>query len=180
MQKTFPRSIDALGDIYAFTEHVMGEAGVGDAVRFPVHLAMEELFTNMVKYCPGNANDIRLEIDTREGVVAVTLIDFDVDEFDVTAKPARYAPVERHRGVHVALPKILGEGGIRLLGQMRVYDQPEVWVTQVGFAAEGLFKWPPVAPVGNALAVVVVVAIVGAVFLLRGEAGPEPHPTPTQ
>ncbi len=63
----------------------MSEAGVGDAVRFPVHLAMEELFTNMVKYCPDNANEILLEVAAADGGVAVTLTDFDVDEFDVTA-----------------------------------------------------------------------------------------------
>lgn len=85
MQKHFPRSFDALGDVYAFTEQVMAEAGVSDAVRFPVHLAMEELFTNMVKYCPDNANDIQLDVTAVDGGVTVTLTDFDVDEFDVTA-----------------------------------------------------------------------------------------------
>jgi serine/threonine-protein kinase RsbW len=85
MQKRFPRSFEALGDVYVFTEKVMSEAGVGDAVRFPVHLAMEELFTNMVKYCPDNANEILLEVAAADGGVAVTLTDFDVDEFDVTA-----------------------------------------------------------------------------------------------
>ena len=86
MKQSFPRSIDALGDIYAFTEDIMVEAGVGDAVRFPVHLAMEELFTNMVKYCPENANNIQLEVTASGAGVAVTLVDFDVDEFDVTAE----------------------------------------------------------------------------------------------
>ncbi len=111
MQKTFPRSIDALGDVYAFTENVMAGAGIGDAVRFPVHLAMEELFTNMVKYCPDNANDIRLVVDARDGGVAVTLIDFDVDEFDVTAE----------RNVDTAMPldgRVPGGLGLHLVQQM--------------------------------------------------------------
>jgi serine/threonine-protein kinase RsbW len=111
MQKTFPRSIDALGDIYAFTEHAMTDAGIGDAVRFPVHLAMEELFTNMVKHCPGNANDIQLDIDAREGGVAVTLIDFDVDEFDVTTE----------RNVDTSMPldgRVPGGLGLHLVQRM--------------------------------------------------------------
>lgn len=111
MQKTFPRSIDALGDIYAFTESIMSDAGVGDSVRFPVHLAMEELFTNMVKYCPDNANDIRLDIDTQGGNVAVTLIDFDVDEFDVTTE----------RDVDTSMPldgRVPGGLGLHLVQQM--------------------------------------------------------------
>lgn len=86
MKKSFPRSIDALGDIYAFTEAIMVEADVRDTVRFPVHLAMEELFTNMVKYCPDNSNEILLEVTAAEGGVAVAMVDFDVDEFDVTAE----------------------------------------------------------------------------------------------
>ncbi len=111
MQKTFPRSIDALGDIYAFTEQVMADGGVGDVVRFPVHLAMEELFTNMVKYCPDNANDIHLEVDARDGSVAVTLIDNDVDEFDVTAD----------RDVDTSMPldgRVPGGLGLHLVQQM--------------------------------------------------------------
>ena len=86
MQKTFPRSFDALGDIYAFTESLMDAADIDDGVRFPVHLAMEELFTNMVKHCPDNDNEVLLEIDVADGTVAVTLTDFGVDEFDVTAE----------------------------------------------------------------------------------------------
>ena len=111
MQKTFPRSIDALGDIYAFTENVMAGAGIGDDVRFPVHLAMEELFTNMVKYCPDSTNDIRLDVDARDGGVAVTLIDIDVDEFDVTAE----------RNVDTSMPldgRAPGGLGLHLVQQM--------------------------------------------------------------
>lgn len=111
MQKSFPRSLDALGDIYAFAEDVMAAAGIRDAVRFPTHLAMEELFTNMVKYCPGNPNDIELEIAVADGGVTVTLIDVDVDEFDVTAK----------RDVDTAMPldgRVPGGLGLHLVQQM--------------------------------------------------------------
>ena len=34
MQKMFPRSFDALGDVYVFTEQVMAQAGIGDASAF--------------------------------------------------------------------------------------------------------------------------------------------------
>ena len=111
MQKTFPRSFDALGDIYAFTEQVMTDAGIGDTVRFPVHLAMEELFTNMVKYSPDNDNDIQLDIATSDGGVAITLTDFDVDEFDVTAQ----------RDVDTSMPldgRVPGGLGLHLVQQM--------------------------------------------------------------
>ena len=84
MQKSFARSIDALSEVYEFTEQVLAAAGVGDAVKYPVHLAMEELFVNMVEYHPESSSDIVLDVDAEGGRVAVTMTDFDVEPFDVT------------------------------------------------------------------------------------------------
>lgn len=84
MHKDFARSYDSLAAIYDFAERLLAEHQVGDEVRFPVHLAMEELFTNMVKYNPENNSDIGVDVDIDEGKVTVTLTEFDVDEFDVT------------------------------------------------------------------------------------------------
>jgi serine/threonine-protein kinase RsbW len=111
MQKMFPRSFDALGDVYVFTEQVMAQAGIGDAVRFPVHLAMEELFTNMVKYCPDNGNEILLDVTAADGGVAVVLTDFDVEEFDVT----------KDRDVDTSMPldgRVPGGLGLHLVQRM--------------------------------------------------------------
>ena len=85
MQKKFTRSFESLGNIYDFTEDILNSGEVEDAVRFPVHLALEELFTNMVKYCPNNANDILLDVAANDGSVSVAITDYDVDPFDVTA-----------------------------------------------------------------------------------------------
>ena len=85
MQKKFTRSFESLGNIYDFTEDILNSGEVEDAVRFPVHLALEELFTNMVKYCPDNANDILLDVAANDGSVSVAITDYDVDPFDVTA-----------------------------------------------------------------------------------------------
>jgi serine/threonine-protein kinase RsbW len=84
MQKSFDRSIESIADVYEFTETVMSSGDVDDAVRFPVHLAMEELFVNMVRYYPDNDNAIQLDVDIVDGVVAVIMTDFNVDPFDVT------------------------------------------------------------------------------------------------
>jgi anti-sigma regulatory factor (Ser/Thr protein kinase) len=46
---------------------------------------MEELFTNMVKYNPNNSNDILLDVSTDDESITVSLTDYDVDAFDVTA-----------------------------------------------------------------------------------------------
>lgn len=84
MQKSFGRSIESIAEIYEFTEKVLADSEVSDANRFPIHLAMEELFVNMVRYYPDNDNDIELDVSVEDGIVSVTLTDHDVDPFDVT------------------------------------------------------------------------------------------------
>lgn len=86
MQKKFVRSYDSLKPIYDFTETVLESKHVAEPVRYPVHFALEELFTNMVKYNPGNSNDIQVDVDAMDGVVRVTITDYDVDVFDVTKR----------------------------------------------------------------------------------------------
>ena len=72
-------------EIYDFTEDFFQAEDIAEKVRYPVHFALEELFTNMVKYNPGNSHDIRLEVDKVEDQVTVTITDYDVEAFDVTA-----------------------------------------------------------------------------------------------
>jgi anti-sigma regulatory factor (Ser/Thr protein kinase) len=86
MQRDFPRHIESLAPLYDFAEEILESHGVSPGVRFPVHLAMEELFVNMVKYNPGIETDIGVALAvTPDGKVKVTLIDNGGVEFDVTA-----------------------------------------------------------------------------------------------
>ena len=84
MHKDFTRGFDSLTAIYEFAEKILAANEINEAVRFPVHLAMEELFTNMVKYNPDNHSDIGVDIDVAAGKITVTLTESGVDEFDVT------------------------------------------------------------------------------------------------
>ncbi len=84
MQRDFPRNYDSLAAIYEFAEEILAQNEIAEAVRFPVHLAMEELFTNMVKYNPDCDGDIAVDVDVDGSKVTVVLTEFDVDEFDVT------------------------------------------------------------------------------------------------
>ncbi len=86
MQKKFNRSYDSLEQIFEFTESIFTTEEVEQSLRFPVHFVMEELFTNMVKYNPGNSNDILLGVDKIDSNVTISLTDFDVDPFDVTER----------------------------------------------------------------------------------------------
>ncbi len=90
MQKTFRREMASLEDIFTFLRHFFDCEHLDRRHLFTLSLAAEELFTNMVKYNPGNTNDISIEISTTGDRVCLTLTDHDVDFFDVTRE--RRAP----------------------------------------------------------------------------------------
>jgi hypothetical protein len=72
MQRDFKRHLDSLA--YEFSEAIMAGENLPDGVRFPVHLAMEELFVNMVHYNPTVTTDIEVTV-TIGDVVRVSLVD---------------------------------------------------------------------------------------------------------
>ena len=84
MQRDFARNYDSLSAIYEFAEEILAQHDITEGVRFPVHLAMEELFTNMVKYNPDCDADIAVDVEVDDNRVRVVLTEFDVDEFDVS------------------------------------------------------------------------------------------------
>lgn len=85
--RLFERSFDSLPAIVAFTEDAFARERIDPSLRTVIDLAIEELFTNMVKYSTGSKADVRIEIAGIDRGVEVTLIDYDVDRFDVTARP---------------------------------------------------------------------------------------------
>jgi anti-sigma regulatory factor (Ser/Thr protein kinase) len=86
-EKRFARRIDSLPAIFLFIEDFFASRGLDRSHLAVVCLAAEEIFTNMVKYCPGAESDILTTIETRENRLAVTLTDFDVDRFDIRDLP---------------------------------------------------------------------------------------------
>ena len=95
MKRAFARSNDSLTAIYEFAEEILAAGDVADAARFAIHLALEELFVNMVKYNPDAKGDIDIEV-TVQDKVTVTLTEYGVPEFDVTVpkKVDTDAPLE--------------------------------------------------------------------------------------
>jgi len=87
MRRDFKRHLDSLAGLYEFSEQIMAAENLPDGVRFPVHLAMEELFVNMVHYNPTVTTDIEVSV-TVDGAVTVSLVDNGGVEFDVTVKRA--------------------------------------------------------------------------------------------
>ena len=108
MYREFPRHLDSLTTLYEFAEEILSAHEIDDAARFPIHLAMEELFVNMVKYNPGVSTDIEVTMTPIDGRgVRVSLVDNGGVEFDVTAdrKVDIDAPLEERTpgglGIHL-------------------------------------------------------------------------------
>jgi phosphoserine phosphatase len=80
--RNFKRNLSSLEKIFAFTA-----AEVDAALRPAVDLALEELFTNVVKYGRSSDAPVRIEIGRIAGGVEVSLIETDADPFDAARAP---------------------------------------------------------------------------------------------
>lgn len=84
MEKKFPRDINSLKQIFDFASKFIEQNKLKEDVAFSLNLVIEELFTNMVKYHPGNANDILITIAKDSNKLIISLTDYDVEPFDIT------------------------------------------------------------------------------------------------
>ena len=117
-ERTFARSIDEVPEVYKFTEDQMSAGAVDESVRFPIHLAMEELFVNLVSYNPGANRDIQIDVSVRGNGVVVTITDHDAAEFDVTVDPR----VDTHASLSERKPGGLGLHLIQRMVDTLEYD----------------------------------------------------------
>jgi anti-sigma regulatory factor (Ser/Thr protein kinase) len=86
-RRAFRRSVDSLQDIFEFTSGVFASQQIDASLLQTVDFAIEELFTNMVKYSNMSDAAVDLTLTRVAGGVEVTLTDHDVDPFDVTQSP---------------------------------------------------------------------------------------------
>jgi anti-anti-sigma factor len=82
--REFERSFDSLNAMFAFTREAFSKANIDSRLHPTVDLALEELFTNVVKYATDGRSKVRIDIGKVPNGVEVTLTDRDVDFFDVT------------------------------------------------------------------------------------------------
>ena len=105
--QSFPRSFDALPAIFDFTSGEFARQGIDPRLLATIDLAVEELFTNMVKYSTGTDARVLIGLNGIAGGVEVTLTDYDVEPFDVTKAPDVDVnlPIEQRRpgglGLHL-------------------------------------------------------------------------------
>jgi serine/threonine-protein kinase RsbW len=80
----FPKRLDALPQIFTFLEQTLVPLNADDRARHDLAFAVEEFFTNMVKYTPESVHDVVIRIGTEADQVEVILENSDVEPFDVT------------------------------------------------------------------------------------------------
>ena len=86
-QRSFPRQVASLPAVFDFIDGFFESASIDGDHRVPVHFAVEELFTNLVKYSRGGTHDIEVELRREPGRLAVSLTDFGVEPFDIRRAP---------------------------------------------------------------------------------------------
>lgn len=88
--KGFAKSFESLEEVFQFLDRSLAHTPVDERSRMVLHLAVEELFTNMVKYNSGQSREIDIEVRADDDRVWVDLIDRDTDSFDLSG----VAPVD--------------------------------------------------------------------------------------
>lgn len=89
----------SLDGIFDFIADFFLKNNVTERVAFSVKFAIEELFTNFVKYNPSSPSEISLELSIEGKNIVVRLTDSESLPFDLTkaADPDLSAPLENRR-----------------------------------------------------------------------------------
>ncbi|HVF34194.1 MAG TPA: SpoIIE family protein phosphatase [Candidatus Saccharimonadia bacterium] len=85
--QSFARSLDSLDPIFAFIRDFCEAEGLDPAARTSIGFAVEELFTNMLKYNAAGRGAIELQLACAGREFVGRLSDPDSERFDVTATP---------------------------------------------------------------------------------------------
>jgi anti-sigma regulatory factor (Ser/Thr protein kinase) len=137
----FERGIAAMPALVRFTADAFARLAIDSRLLPRIDLAVEELFTNMVKYGRGSAAPIEVRLQAIDGGVELTLVDRDVEPFDLTRAPV----VDIGRPIEEREPGGLGLHLVRRMADRVEYEyQAEtrqsriiVRFTSAGLAGDG-------------------------------------------
>ena len=87
IRRCFARRLDAMPAILAFLDDALPADGASAGERHALEFAIEELFTNLVKYNAQGSGDIEIELEGDAHQVIGRMCDPDSDRFDITATP---------------------------------------------------------------------------------------------
>ncbi len=84
MEQSFKRELTALDDVFAFLDEAFSAYEVDTASAYAVNFAVEEFFTNMVKYEPEGDHSVSIRVEREANRLTVRMVDTGVQPFDVT------------------------------------------------------------------------------------------------
>ena len=104
MERKFPKTVDALNEIFEFITDFTRTHRINEETVFQITLAIEETFVNMVKHNPGTGEDVAISLNLENNTLIIRLVDRNVDLFDVT----KAGDVDTNRPIHERKPGGLG------------------------------------------------------------------------
>ena len=87
MEKKFRRDLASLAGVFDFMKEFMVSNGIDDTSAYSSNLAVEEIFTNFVKYGAMSDSEISVSLTRDADRLIISIADPDSEEFDVTAFP---------------------------------------------------------------------------------------------
>ena len=112
MSASLPRNIGALEQITRLLDEFFAGRSADRYARYAIELAVEEVFTNMVRHNTGGTSEILIDVARLDGEVVVKVTDRDAPPFD----PFKEAPppgVERQLS-----DRVPGGLGVHLVKRM--------------------------------------------------------------
>lgn len=111
MEQLFKKQTDSLDAIFAFLSDAGKAMALPEELMPMLHLVVEEIFVNLVRYNTESCNDVTVRMSCEGRTLTITLVDRDVDGYDLT----RHADVDTTRPAHERRP---GGLGIHLVREM--------------------------------------------------------------
>jgi anti-sigma regulatory factor (Ser/Thr protein kinase) len=83
MKRSFDRRISALDDVFEFVDEFVDTSSLATGTSFALRLAIEEIFTNFVKYNESSPAQIDLELVLRDSDAVAVLVDQESQPYDI-------------------------------------------------------------------------------------------------
>lgn len=96
MERLFKKTLNSLNNVFNFINDYMYLNNVKQGISRSVMLAVEEIFTNLVKHNKKSINDVSIDIFIKDRKLTIIIVDFDVEHFDITEaiEPDSKQPIE--------------------------------------------------------------------------------------
>ncbi|MGB2958928.1 MAG: ATP-binding protein [Bacteroidota bacterium] len=105
--RKFKRDLGSLLEVFRFIDQFVTEHDITPSVTLHVRLAVDELFTNMVKFQPATSDVMSISLDQKGDRIIVRMTYQGVEPFDITQvpEPGFDVPLERRdeRGLGIYL-----------------------------------------------------------------------------